>query len=92
MGLSWDTNFADVCCGFLEFIQANNLKLGHDHFFHILSCSLPSSQYMLYSSDLLTDYLKTYSTNTVNSQINVPTFSEIPDLVMIFSCPDNSSI
>ena len=30
--------------------------------------------------------------NTVKPQFNVPAFSEIPDLVMIFSCPDNSSI
>jgi hypothetical protein len=29
---------------------------------------------------------------TVKSQFNVPAFSEIPDLVMIFLCPDNSSI
>jgi hypothetical protein len=29
---------------------------------------------------------------TVKSRFNVPTFSEIPDLVMIFSCPDKSSI
>jgi hypothetical protein len=25
---------------------------------------------------------------TVKPRFNVPTFSEIPDLVMIFSCPD----
>jgi hypothetical protein len=30
--------------------------------------------------------------NTVKSQFNVPAFSEIPDLVIIFSCPNNSSI
>jgi hypothetical protein len=30
--------------------------------------------------------------NTVKPQFNVPAFSEIPDLVMIFSCPNNSSI
>jgi hypothetical protein len=29
---------------------------------------------------------------TVKPRFNVPAFSEIPDLVMIFSCPDNSSI
>jgi hypothetical protein len=34
----------------------------------------------------------TYSVSTVKPPFNVPTFSEIPDLVMIFSCPDNSSI
>jgi hypothetical protein len=30
--------------------------------------------------------------NTVKHRFNVPAFSEIPDLVMIFSCPDSSSI
>jgi hypothetical protein len=68
MGLRWDFNFAEVCCGFLEFIQAKNLKLGHDHIFHSLSSSLSSSQYMLYSSDLLKDCLKTYNTN-LNTKI-----------------------
>jgi hypothetical protein len=33
-----------------------------------------------------------YEHSTVKPRFNVPTFSEIPDLVMIFSCPDNSSI
>ena len=28
---------------------------------------------------------------TVKPRFNVPAFSEIPDLVTIFSCPDNSS-
>jgi hypothetical protein len=30
--------------------------------------------------------------STVKPRFNVPAFSEIPDLVMIFSCPNNSSI
>jgi hypothetical protein len=30
--------------------------------------------------------------NTVKPRFNVPAFSETLDLVMIFSCPDNSSI
>jgi hypothetical protein len=29
---------------------------------------------------------------TVNARFNIPSFSEIPDLVMIFSCPNNSSL
>ena len=33
-----------------------------------------------------------FVTFAVKPRFNVPTFSEIPDLVMIFSCPDNSSI
>jgi hypothetical protein len=32
-----------------------------------------------------------YHNNTVKPQFNVPTFSEILDLVIIFSCPNNSS-
>jgi hypothetical protein len=28
--------------------------------------------------------------STVKPRFNVPAFSEIPDLVMIFSCPDNT--
>jgi hypothetical protein len=31
-------------------------------------------------------------TDRVKPRFNVPIFSKIPDLVMIFSCPDNSSI
>jgi hypothetical protein len=34
----------------------------------------------------------TYFACTAKPRFNVPAFSEIPDLVMIFSCPDNSSI
>jgi hypothetical protein len=30
--------------------------------------------------------------DTVKSRFNIPTFSEIPDLVMIFSCPYSSSV
>jgi hypothetical protein len=37
-------------------------------------------------------FLKIHITITVKPRFNVPAFSEIPDLVMIFSCPDNSAI
>jgi hypothetical protein len=57
-----------------------------------IACSLRVLQIWLTHPQILCiEHLnKRIKTNTVKTRFNVPAFSEIPDLMMILSCPDDS--